>query len=174
MNKIVILCGSNNSGKTTTLRRFFRIKDIDASPSSYVERKFNSRIVCAVSFSSPQERSVFCNVEQVQDDINERIQTCDEKSKGEPYILLIPFTMSGSRTKKEKLNQECIISPIEELKKRFKVYVLYLRKTNTMNLAEKDALMKKIAIAEIETAKTDYDKSKELENFLKEKIESTL
>ena len=170
MNKIVILCGSNNSGKSTTLRGFFRIKDIDASPSSYVERKLDGRIVCAVSFSSPQERSAFCNVEQVQDDINERIQTCNEKSKGKPYILLIPFTMSGSRTKKKKLNRECIISPIEELKKKFKVYVIYLRKKNAVNVAEKDALMKKIAIKEIETTKTDYDKSKELEKFLKEKI----
>jgi hypothetical protein len=30
--------------------------------------------------------------------------------------------------------------------------------------------MKKIAIAEFETTKNDYDKSRELEKFLKEKI----
>ena len=130
----------------------------------------DDKTVCAVSFSSPQERSAFCYVEQVQDDINKRIQECDKESKGKPYILLIPFTMSGSRAKKKKLNNECIVKPIEELEKKFKVYVIYLKKKNARNLAEKDALMKKIAVAEIETTKTDYDKSKELEIFLKEKL----
>lgn len=172
MNKIVILCGSNNSGKTTTLRGFFKIKDTDGSPSSYIHRKINGKILCAVSFSSPQERSMFCNVKQVQDDINERIQVCDDESKGKPYILLIPFTMSGSRTKKKKLNEECIIKPIEELKRKFKVYVIYLRKTNARNPIEKDALMKKINAEPepVETTRTDYDKSEELEKFLKKKI----
>ena len=170
MNKIVILCGGNNSGKTSTLRGFFGIDNADASPSSYVERKLDSKIVCAASFSSPQERSAFCNVKQVQDDIDERLKVCDEESKGKPYILLIPFTMSTSDADRKKLNVNCIVKPIEELEKKFKVYVIYLRKTNARNLAEKDALMKPIAVAEIETTKTDYDKSKELEKFLREKL----
>lgn len=170
MNKIVILCGSNDCGKTTSLRGFFRIKNNAPSPDSYVERKINGIIVCAVNFNSPQEQSVFCNVKQVQENINERIQICNEESKRKPYILLIPFTMSGSRTKKKKLNEKCIINPIKELEKKFKVYVIYLRKTNAKNLTEKDALMKRVTSVLIETTKDDYDKSKELEKFVKKRV----
>jgi ADP-heptose:LPS heptosyltransferase len=170
MNTIVILCGGNSCGKTTTLKGFFGISKNAQSPEYHVERKINGKTVCAVSFGSPQEQSKFCNVKQVQENIDNRTQTCDKESKVKPYILLIPFTMSGSRKERKKLNEDCIIKPIEKLKEKFKVFVVYLRKTNARNLAEKDALMKKIAIAEFETTKNDYDKSRELEKFLKEKI----
>jgi len=170
MNTIVILCGANSCGKTSTLKGFFGIRKNVKSPEYYIERKLDGMTVCAVSFGSPQEQSDFCDVIQVQKNIKERTQTCDKESKVKPYTLLIPFTMSGSRKKRKKVNKDCIIKPIEELRKSFKVFVIYLRKTNTHYRAEKDALMKDIAVKTIETTKEDFDKSIELEKFLKEKV----
>ena len=73
--------------------------------------------------------------------------------------------------KKKKVNEDCILKPIEELKKSYHVFVIYLRKTNTHHLKEKDALMEHIAIRPpIPTTKEDYDKSKDLEKVLREKI----
>lgn len=170
MNSIVILCGGNSCGKTTTMRSFFKIKDGTPSPDSYVERKFEGKIICAVSFGSPQEQSPFCNVDRVQENIQRRIDECNEKATSKPYILIIPFTMSGSRTQKKKINKECILNPISELARNFKVYIIYLRKMNAHHLTEKDDLMKDRAIDTIMTTKDDYDKSNELEKSLKEKI----
>ena len=102
MNTIVILCGANSCGKTTTLKGFFGIAKTADSPEYYVERKLDGKTVCAVSFGSPQEQSPFCIVERVQGNINRRINECDGKAATKPYFLIIPFTMSGSRKKKEK------------------------------------------------------------------------
>ena len=170
MNTIVILCGGNSCGKTATLKGFFGISKASYSPEDYIERKLDGKTVCAVSFGSPQEQSAFCEVNQVQANIDGRIQTCDKECKAKPYILLIPFTMSGSREKRKKINEQCILKPIEKLGQNFKVFVIYLRKTNAHNLSEKDTLMKDLATVTIETTKKDYDKSRELEKFLKEKV----
>jgi hypothetical protein len=170
MNSIVILCGGNNCGKTATMKGFFGIEESTPSPNYYVERKFEGKTVCAVSFASPQEKSPFCNVGKVQENIQRRIDQCNEKASSKPYILIIPFTMSGSRTEKKKINKECIVKPINWLKKNFNVFVIYLRKTNIRNLKEKDDLMKDMAIATIETTRKDYNKSVELEKALREKV----
>jgi hypothetical protein len=66
--------------------------------------------------------------------------------------------------------KDCILEPIEELRKKFKIFVIYLRKTNAQNLAEKDALMEQAALIKIETTKHDCDKSAELEKFLREVV----
>jgi len=137
------------------------------SPESYIERKLDGRRICAVSFSSPQEQEPFCEVRLVNDNIKNRIIECEKNTNGEPYILIIPFTMSGSRKKRKKINEDCILKPIEKLREKFKVFVIYLRKTNARNLEDKDALMKRIALKMVETTKDDYDKSAELEKYLK-------
>ena len=82
MNTVVILCGANSCGKTTTLKGFFGIgKDVD-SPKGYIEKEFNGKIVCALSFSSPQEQvKVFCKFEKVQENIKNRLKICDEKAR---------------------------------------------------------------------------------------------
>lgn len=140
------------------------------SPESYIERKLDGKIICAVSFSSPQEQEPFCEVELINDNIKKRIIECENNTNGEPYVLIIPFTMSGSRKKRKKINEDCILKPIERLKERFKVFVIYLRKTNARNLKEKDALMRKVASITIETTRKDYDKSAELEKFLRQVV----
>lgn len=169
MHSIVILCGGNRCGKTTTLKGFFKIKSAK-SPESYVERKLDGKRICAVSFCSPQEQEPFCKVELVNGNIKNRILECENNTNSEPYILIVPFTMSVSKADRTKLNKDCILKPIEELKKKFKVFVIYLRKTNAQNLAQKDALMEQVALKTIETTKDDYDKSEELEKYLREVV----
>ena len=76
--------------------------------------------------------------------------------------------MKGDRQKGEKINTDCILKPIERLKGKFKVFVIYLRKVSSRN-ADRDALMKHIAPSiTIETTPQDCDKSAELEKFLKQ------
>ena len=81
--------------------------------------------------------------------------------------------MSGSIEKKKKVNEDCILKPIRELQKTFRVFVICLRKTNTHHLKEKDALMEGLAITRISSKPDryeDYEKSKDLEKVLREKI----
>jgi len=170
MNSIVILCGGDSSGKTATLKGFFGVNKRNRSPSSFIDRKLDGKRICAVSFDSPQEHEDFCKVNDVQKNINGRIRECNEETKGDPYILIVPFTMSTSEADRKKLNKNCILKPIEELKKSFIVFVIYLKKKNAKLLAEKDALMKGITSVVIETTKDDYDKSTELEKYLKERV----
>lgn len=174
MNSIVILCGGVRSGKTTTMQNFFG----DGSIDGFVSRKLDGKIVCAVGDSSIQERLVkkdFCKVDKVQEDIKSQVKTCDRETKGEPYILIMPFTMRTLNNERDSLNENCIIKPIKYLKKSFKVFVIYMRKTNTKLLSEKDDLIKRIIphvdkVKTIETTEEDCDKSKELEIFLKKHV----
>lgn len=168
MNTIVILCGAVDSGKTKTLKGFFKVKSAH-SPQSYIERKFDGRIVCAVGFGSPQEQQDFCKVELVNENIQKRIVECENNAKGEAYILLLPFTLRGSTKEGKTINKNCILKPIEKLKEKFKVFVVYLRKTDGYN-AERDALMQDVASIMIETAWNDCDKSAELEKFLRQVV----
>ena len=88
MTTVVILCGANSCGKTTTLKGFFGIdKDVD-SPKGYIEKEVNEKIVCAVSFSSPQEQiKVFCKFEKVQENIKNRLKICDEKARANRFFV---------------------------------------------------------------------------------------
>ena len=174
MNTIVILYGSDSSGKTTTLRSLFNITARN-SPSHFRDVRINSRRVCAVSFCSPQERvqakdkDNFCKFELVIEDINNRIAECETKTKGEPYILLIPFTMSTKKGEAE-LNKGCIKKPLEFLKKCFNVFVTYIQKENPTHKDLKDGLMRQLEAYFIEpkTTHDDCDRSEELRTFLKE------
>jgi len=169
MNSIVILCGGTNCGKTATLRGFFRI-DYSPRRRTYIQRVLKGKVVGAVSFGSPQEQEEYCNVKDVNKNIKERIEICGNYTSGKPYILLIPFTMRGSSKRGEKINTECILKPIETLKRKFKVFIIYLRKVSSKN-EERDALMKCLAPSiTIETTPQDCDKSEELERFLKQLV----
>ena len=152
------------------MKGFFNISKNKRSPSKFISKRVKGKLVCAVSFGSPQEQEPFCKVKRVQKNIDDRIEECDEKTEGESYILIIPFTIQVNKKDKKSLNKKCITTPIENLKKTCKVFVIYLRKTNTRLLSDKDALMNRLKIAEFATSTTDYDKSKELKAFLKRKV----
>ncbi len=169
------------AGNQLLLKGFFGIAETADAPQ-YNERKLDGKTVCAVSFGvtfgSPQEQSPFCEVDSVIKNIKDRISECEGKTTSKSYFLIIPFTISGSREKKKKVNSACILKPIEELTKSYRVFVIYLRKKNTHYRKEKDALVEEIALIKdvvvirppILTTKEDYDKSDELEKVLKEKI----
>ncbi len=129
MKPIVLLCGSNNVGKTKTLKKFFgesltgRLK-----PTQKLKKGLNGKKIYAVSLSSPQEQSPFCVINEVKERIEKRIQKCGQASQAQDYTLIIPFTMY---VKDGSINERCIMEPIEFLRaKGFKVFPIYLRKEN--------------------------------------------
>ena len=113
---------------------------------------------------------------EVQKGIKKRVSECVEKLNGKPYALLIPFTMSTSTLNRKKLNVNCIIKPIKELRQKFNVFVVYLRKTKAQNQKEKNALMEQIEayLIEPDTTRDDCDRSPQLENYLKKTVIKTL
>jgi hypothetical protein len=169
MKAIVLLCGSNEVGKTKTLKAFFGVSHIERlKPMQLLERILNGMKIYAVSLNSPQEQSEFCNVSEVKARIEKRIQKCEEASHGQDYILIIPFGIyQKGRRKTEQLNEKCILEPIEWLKKLgFKVRSIYLRKETARLLPLKDELMKKITSQEIKSEKNYDRQAKELESFI--------
>jgi GTPase SAR1 family protein len=177
MNAIVILCGGDSSGKTTTIKRFFKDEStIMSSGRHFFERILDDNRVYAISSCSPHEIvNCFCDVDGVNKDIEKRTDECDKKANGQRYILIIPFTMSFSRADRNKLNEDCILKPIEDLKKAYKVFIIYLKKSNAKLCSQMDALMKRVESDKtIETTKKVFNKSTELEAFIKEKAIKTL
>ena len=94
MKTIMLLCGADSSGKTSTLRRFFRFKgDLRSNP--LLERTLNGKKVYAFNLGSPQELAkVFCALDKVKPRIEKRIQKCEQASLNQDYVLIIPFTLS--------------------------------------------------------------------------------
>lgn len=119
----------------------------------------------AVSLNSPQELRDFCDVEGVKDSIGKRIKKCKQASKGQQYTLIIPFGLYGAT--KGKLNEDCILKPIEWLRSQgFRIFIIYLKKKTARRLDLVDSFMKKLTSNVIESTK-EYDRqSKELENFI--------
>jgi hypothetical protein len=167
--KIVIpLCGSDDAGKTKTLKVFFGVEHIRRlKPMQLLEKHLNGKTVYAVGLTSPHElANDFCNVDEVKKRITKRLKKCDKKAQGKDYFLIIPFTMS---VENGKINEKCILEPIEWLKAmNIRVFSVYLRKTETNFLEAKDALMRKIATPIIESKIGEEDRqAKELENITK-------
>ena len=170
---IVLVCGSDSSGKTTTIDKFFGSKyETCINHLRFYHRVIDSVNIYALSTCSPQERAKdFCNVEKVKADIGFRIQECDKKANGKPYVLILSYGIYED-TKREKLNDACFLEPYEWLRieKDFKVFPWYLQKLNATKSTQKDALARKICLDEKPTTREDYNKSKELEQIVKELI----
>lgn len=165
MKTIVLLCGADRSGKTNTLKRFFGVSG-RLNPNQLLERVLDGKKVYAFNLGSPQELAgVFCELDKVKPRIEKRIQKCEQASLGQDYFLIIPFTLS---VKEGKINERCILEPIESLKARdFKVVPIYLKKEKTAYLELKDALMNRITKHVIKSDE-DYDRqARELETLIK-------
>ena len=166
MKNIVILCGVGEAGKTKTLKEFFGVSHVRRlRRDQLLERVLNGKKIYAVRLSSPQEQEDFCEIDDVKDNIKRRIQKCEQASKGQQYALIIPFGLYGAT--KGKLNEDCILKPIEWLRSQgFRVYVIYLRKKTARGLKLLDSFMKGLASNVIESTK-EYDRqAKELKNFI--------
>lgn len=169
MKTIVILCGVGEVGKTKTLKAFFGVSHIPKlNPMQLLERMLNGKRVFGVSLSSPQELRKFCDVEGVKDSIKKRIRKCENASKGQDYILVIPFGIYEDKEKKGELNEDCILKPIDWLRSQgFRIFVIYLRKVRSRILVLVDSFMRRITSSIIESTE-EYDRqARELENFIK-------
>lgn len=175
MNSIVLLCGGNSSGKSTTFLSFFDgclVSKIRCM--NFYKRIFHGKIVYGAGSDAPQElqqasTKTFCDVDWIKENVEKRIQLCDNDCKGASYILIIPWGMYENKSR-TKLNEKCFLEPkrwLEE-EKGFKVFPFYLRKKNATHKTQKNALAKKIGyLGEAETTGSkDCDKSKELEKFI--------
>ena len=173
MNSIVLLCGGDNAGKTTTLRKFFEGYLVyRRERMNFYTRILGDRIVYGVGDDSPQEKQqlktkTLCDVDCVKEDIKKRIRLCDVEAKGQSYILIIPYGMYENLDRKQ-LNEECFLQPICWLRTEtgFNVFPFYLRKTNATHLAKKDEIARKVCLKEIDTTRNDFDKSKDVEKFI--------
>ncbi len=177
MNTIVLLCGGDSSGKTTTWRNFFQsCITIGRRPLEFYKRVLQGKTVYGVGADSIQElqqtrTKTLCDLACVKGEIEKRIQLCENDAKGQSFVLMFPYGMYES-SDRSKLNEECFLEPVEWLRteKGVNVFPVYLRKTNATHKAKKDDLARKICLREIETSKKDFNKSKEIEEILMEAI----
>lgn len=166
MKTIVILCGVGQAGKTKTLKEFFGVSHIRRlRRDQLLERVLNGKKIYAVRLNSPQEQEDFCEIDDVKGNIKGRIRKCEQASKGQQYTLIIPFGLYGAL--KRKLNEDCILKPIEWLRnKGFKVFVVYLRKKTARALDLVDSFMRKVTSNVIESTE-EYDRqAEELEKII--------
>jgi ribonucleotide reductase alpha subunit len=166
MKTIVLLCGADRSGKSNTLKRFFRVSG-RLKPNQLLIRVLNGKTIYAVSASAPQELEKFCKVEDVKARIEKRIEKCEEASQGKDYILILPFGIYAKKGKKE-ISEPCILEPKKWLETRgLKILAIYLRKEKNAYVELKDALMKRIA-KHLIMSDMDYDRqAKELEEIIR-------
>lgn len=167
MKTVVILCGVNQSGKSKTLKEFFGVTHIPRlKPMQLLERTLNGKKVYAVSLNSPQELRDPCDVEGVKNSIRKRTEKCEQASKGQQYTLIIPFGLYGAV--KGKLNEACILRPIEWLRTLgFRMFLIYLRKKTARKLRLIDSFMKKLTSNVIESTKEYERQAEELEEFIR-------
>jgi hypothetical protein len=127
-----------------------------------------------LSLSSPQEYSAckFCDSDWVTRKIELWIHNCNHS---DCLLLIMPFQIHFNRDT-GKMNANCIKKPIVELKRKFKVYVVYLRKNGSRNIAPRvdkdrlkriDDLMRHLQNHEIESSKGAKKKqADDLWNFI--------
>lgn len=166
MKTIVILCGVGQAGKSKTLKEFFKVRHIKRLDyMQLLERTNNGKKVYAVSLNSPQELRKFCDAEGVKDSIRKRIKKCEDASKGQQYTLIVPFGLYGAT--KGKLNEDCILKPIEWLRSQgFRIFLIYLRKKTARTLRLIDSFMKGLTSNVIQSTK-EYDRqARELEKII--------
>lgn len=114
MKTVVLLCGSNEAGKTKTLKAFFGVSHIKIlKKMQLLERFLNGKRIFAVSLSSPQEQEDFCIVDDVKENVSNRIQKCEKLAQGQGYILIIPFGVFQKSRTEEELNEACFLEPVE-------------------------------------------------------------
>ena len=169
MVQIVLLIGRGNSGKTETLKKFFGIHR-RLRRYEYIEKSINGNVVCAVSLSSPQElmkEIAFCDYDLVINNIKKRLNMAKREVKKrhntDDFIFVMPFGLYLRRD--GRTNEDCILKPIEQLKKDgHTVLPIYLKKASKNPFFDK--FMNGLTSNEISSRK-DYDKqAEELEKLI--------
>jgi hypothetical protein len=133
MKHLIVLCGVENSGKTNTLKKFFRFEGKRWSKNKLTSRPIYGKIVYSVGANSPQELNKKYKedtptfVKKIKERISEVTEKCEKESSGEDYVLIIPFTIY-KHSRKEKLYEESIQEPIDWIKDKYNVETVYLQK----------------------------------------------
>ena len=114
----VLLCGTNEAGKTRTAKAFFKVSHVKRlKPMQLLTRIIAGKKVYDVSLSSPKN-SEFCQVDEGKKRLEERTKICEQQSQGQDYVLIIPFEIYYRKCKNDELNVKCIIEPILSLKSK--------------------------------------------------------
>jgi len=171
MKTVVLLIGSNDSGKTKTLKTFLRVNlNDEIKPMQVLTRKLNRKDVLSIGLSSPQELCSFCHSDEVKRNIEERVSICEKETKGRDYFLIIPFEVY--RNVNGEINSKCIIEPILSLRVKGKVVLVYLRKGNAEINYSLDMLMTSLSVKNRIGSTMSYEKqAKELEEILRNELD---
>ena len=125
---IIILAGEARSGKSSTLREL--AKKLEKQHGRFIY-SFRGKRIC-ICLCSPQEllsKKNFCEYQKVMAIIRDTMIDVCESEKC--TLLVMAFTMKGDQKTGELLNEPCIETPIRDLKKTFKVHVVYLHKNDS-------------------------------------------
>jgi hypothetical protein len=158
-NKVIILAGARNAGKTQTLggepNKGFKGRLVRTKGRIFFS--LNGKGICIYT-SSCQEQNPFCNFQRVIKCIDDKINRCDSEGC---TLLIIPFTMCLNR--QGKLNTDCIVKPIDHLKaKGLEVHLVYLRKDSAEGIDLMDDLMSRLHSEKI---KSDKDYKRQVDDF---------
>ena len=171
MKTVVLLIGSNDSGKTETLKTFFQvIPGETVKPMQFLARKLSRKDVLCIGLSSPQELCRFCHSDEVKRNIEQRIDICEKETKGKDYFLIIPFEVY--KNSNGEINSKCIIEPILSLRVKGKVILVYLRKGNAETNQSLDMLMTSLSVKNRIGSTMNHEKqAKELEDILRNEMD---
>jgi predicted ABC-type ATPase len=133
-NKVIILAGARNSGKTKTIQAMIDAHLTEKLQNIYV---YKGKRIC-IYLSSAQERPGvgFCEWEKVLRVIDKAIRKSSRWSCG---LMVIPFSIQNDR---RHINTNCIVKPIEALKRDgWEIHLVYLQRDDVAFATEITALM---------------------------------
>jgi len=116
MNRIYILLGGSNSGKSSVLRG--------------LKRNSNEKNIF-IKLSSFQELVEFCNYKKVIQKLKKYIGECESKAQDKDvsnFVIVIAFALR--RNKKSELGVDCIVKPLKYLKsmRNYQIRVIHLHR----------------------------------------------
>ena len=117
---VVVLCGAENSGKTTTLEALAELFDERVTRRRYF-RHWGKLI--AIFYGSRQEKEPFCHFKEVRRNVLRMLRYAEQRGC---VLVILPFTLQFEAG---RINTKCIKKPIERLEvDEHQVHVVYLRR----------------------------------------------
>ena len=168
MRTIVIFCSDNDAGKTETIKNFFKAP-FKTLESIQFFKKSISKILCyGFIFNSSNKLGTSMSPDIIKAQIEELVRICDIDSKGNSYVLLIPFNIFLKKNNLKEINLKSIIEPIIYLRaKGSRVITIYLRTENKELLNQNNKVMKKISQYQIESFNNSKKQAKALEKIIR-------
>lgn len=124
--RVIILCGSGNSGKSRTLRRLR--DDYLLSPDGGLKYRRRPVHIQDSSLRSLQELCRTCDGEGLRCVERKMGEWVDAARRDRAILLIVPFTMKYNRGDWQ-FNEDCILRPLEVLRrKRARFDIAYLRR----------------------------------------------